>query len=105
MPEAPIVATFNGHVASTQDALIVIEACLQGRRNHLGRRPRQSEEPLLLRSGHVFVYERRSSGITSWQDGVPWSAPVQVGNFEMRRQLATPSGANRVNGMYKINEG
>lgn len=100
MPEAPIVATFHGHVASTRDALIVIEACLVGRLNHLGRRPRQSEEPLLPRSGNVFVYERRSSGITSWQDGVSWSTPVLVGNFEMRRQAVAPFGANRINGRY-----
>lgn len=100
MPEAPIVATLHGHVASTQDALIVVEACLQGLLSHVPRRPRRAEEPLLARSGQIFVYEQRSSGITTWQDGLPWSAPVRVGNFEMRRQLATPSGMAGMNGMY-----
>lgn len=101
MPEAPIVATLHGHVASTQDALIVIEACLQGYLSHLGRRPRRAEEPLLGRSSDIFVYERRSSGIAAWQDGIAWSAPVRVGNFEMRRQLATPTcnGMNGITGM------
>lgn len=100
MPETPIVATFYGHIASTWDALIIIEACLEGKLNHVGRRPRRSEEPLLPRSGNVFVYERQSSGITSWQDGMSWSTPVRVGNFEMRRQLAAsaPSGVNGTNG-------
>lgn len=95
----PIVATLHGHVASTHDALILFEACLQGYLTHLSRRPRRAEVPLLARSGNIFVYERRSSGVTTWQDGIPWSAPVRVGNFEMRRQLATPSGANGMNGM------
>lgn len=100
MPETPIVATFYGHIASTRDALIIIEACLEGKLNHVGRRPRRSEEPSLAQSGNVFVYERQSSGITSWQDGMSWSMPVRVGNFEMRRQLAAsaPSGANGTNG-------
>lgn len=99
MPEAPITVTSHGHVASTLDALIVIEACLRGMLSHVSRRPRPSEEPLLPRNGSIFVYERRSSGISTWRDGIPWSAPVMVGNFEMRRQLATPSGVNGMNGM------
>lgn len=102
MPETPIVATFYGHVASTRDALIIIEACLEGKLNHIGRRPRRSEEPLLPRSGNVFVYERQSSGITHWLDGTSWSTPVRVGNFEMRRQVAATalSGANGSNGTW-----
>lgn len=99
MPEAPIAATYQGHVASTQDALIIIEACLRGNINHIGRRPRASEQATLPRSGNIFVYETQSSGITSWQDGYPWSEPVRVGNFELRRRLASPAGVNRANGV------
>lgn len=95
---AAITATYQGHVASTLDALIIIEGCLRGNINHISRRPRQSEQRSLLRSGNVFVYERRSSGITSWQDGKQWSEPMRVGNFEMRRMLASSSGHSRVNG-------
>lgn len=95
---AAITATYQGHVASTQDALIIIEGCLRGYINHVSRRPRQAEQPALPRSGNIFVYEQRSSGITVWQDGKPWSEPARVGNFEMRCMLASPTGHSRVNG-------
>lgn len=98
MPEAPITTTYQGHAASTQDALVIIEACLRGELNHISRRPRHSELRALPRSGDIFVYEFQSSGITQWQDGVAWSPPVRVGNFELRRQLATPADSNRANG-------
>lgn len=91
MPETGLVPTYLGHVGSTKDALIIIEACLSGYLNHLGRRPRSSEEWTLSQSGNIFVYETRSSGITTWRDGIPWSEPIKVGNFELRRQLASPA--------------
>lgn len=105
MPEAGLAATYLGHVGSTKDALVIIEACLSGYLNHISRRPRSSEEWTLPQSGNIFVYESRSSGITTWRDGIPWSEPIRVGNFELRRQLASPasrsssSNNNRTNGV------
>lgn len=100
MPESALAATYLGHVGSTKDALIIIEACLSGYLNHIGRRPRSSEEWTLPQSGNIFVYEARSSGITTWRDGIPWSEPITVGNFELRRQMASPaSRRSRANGV------
>lgn len=98
MPEAPVTVSYRGHIASTQDALIIIEGCLRGSINHISRRPWESEQPALTRSGNVFVYETRSSGIAAWEDGIPWSEPVRVGNFELSRMLASPSAQSRPNG-------
>lgn len=98
MPDSAIAATYRGHVASTQDALIVIEACFRGVLYHTCRRPRSSEESSLAKSGNIFVYESRSSGIRSWEDGITWSTPQRVGNFELCRQLSSSSGRSRSNG-------
>ncbi|KAG8168254.1 hypothetical protein KVR01_003943 [Diaporthe batatas] len=100
MPDSVIAATYRGHVASTQDALIVIEACLRGVLYHTCRRPRSSEESSLAKSGNIFVYERGSSGIRSWEDGITWSTPQRVGNFEICRQLSSSSGRSRSNGNH-----
>ena len=98
MPDPAIAATYRGHVASTQDALIVFEACLRGVLYHTCRRPRASEESSLAKSGNIFVYESRSSGIRSWEDGITWSTPQRVGNFEICRQLSSSSSRSRSNG-------
>ena len=98
MPDSVIAATYRGQVASTQDALIVIEACLRGVLYHICRRPRASEESSLAKSGNIFVYESRSSGIRSWEDGITWSTPQRVGNFEICRQLSSTSGRSRSSG-------
>lgn len=98
MPDSAIAATYRGHVASTQDALIVIEACFRGVLYHTCRRPRSSEESSLAKSGNIFVYESRSSGIRNWEDGITWSTPQRVGNYEICRQLSSSSGRSRSNG-------
>lgn len=98
MPDSAIAATYRGYVASTQDALIVIEACLRGVLYHTCRRPRSSEESSLAKSGNIFVYESRSSGIRNWEDGITWSTPQRVGNFEVCRQLSSNSSRSRSNG-------
>ncbi|KAI3392929.1 hypothetical protein diail_4978 [Diaporthe ilicicola] len=100
MPDSAIPATYRGHVATTQDALIVVEACLRGVLYHTPRRPRASDEPSLAKSGNIFVYESRSSGIRNWEDGIAWSTPQRVGNFELCRQLSCTSGRSRSNGNH-----
>lgn len=102
MPEPAITPTYNGHIASTRDALIIIEACLTGRLNHIGRRPRESEEAILPSSGNIFVYESRSSGITSWQDGIQWSQAQRVGNLDLRLQSGSSATTSRTNGVWKF---
>ncbi|KAI7778834.1 hypothetical protein LA080_001615 [Diaporthe eres] len=100
MQESAIAATYRGHVASTQDALIIIEACFRGVLYHTCRRPRSSEESSLAKSGNIFVYESRSSGIRNWEDGITWSTPQRVGNFEICRQLSSSSSRSRSNGNH-----
>lgn len=82
--------TFNGHVASTHDALLLFEACLTGALHHVPRRPHDRERSQLIRSGCVFIYEENASGIKRWTDGVPWSPSRILGNFLVYRELLKP---------------
>lgn len=91
MPSAsPLSPTFSGHIASTQDALLLFEACLSGALNHIARRPHDRERVSLIKSGNVFIYEEHSSGIKRWTDGVPWSPSRILGNFLVYRELDRP---------------
>ncbi|TAQ85644.1 hypothetical protein B7494_g6031 [Chlorociboria aeruginascens] len=87
---SPLVPTFQGHIASTQDALILFEACLTGGVSHVPRRPHDRERASLIKSGNVFIYEDHSSGIKRWTDGVPWSPSRILGNFLVYRELERP---------------
>ncbi|KAI0399041.1 Gti1/Pac2 family-domain-containing protein [Xylaria palmicola] len=86
----PLVPTCKGFIGSTMDALILFEACLQGRIAHVPRRPHDRERAELIRSGNIFIYEEHSSGIKRWTDGVPWSPSRILGNFLLYRELEKP---------------
>ncbi len=79
--------TWRGHVNTTMDALVLFEACLLGRMNHVPRRPQDRERDNLIRSGNVFIYEEHSSGIKRWTDGYNWSPSRILNNFLIYREL------------------
>ncbi|KIW15250.1 hypothetical protein PV08_05295 [Exophiala spinifera] len=87
---ASLQPTFRGHVATTQDALILFEACLQGHLSHVPRRPHDRERAHLITSGSIFIYEENASGIKRWTDGVTWSPSRILGNFLVYRELDKP---------------
>ncbi|RFU79195.1 gti1 pac2 family [Trichoderma arundinaceum] len=72
------------------DALILFEACLHGRLNHVPRRPHDRERQELITSGNIFIYEEHASGIKRWTDGVSWSPSRILGNFLIYRELEKP---------------
>ena len=74
--------TYYGYISSTHDALLVIEASLQGTLNPVLRRPNDdNERERLVTSGCVIVYDNRSSGIKRWTDGKLWSSSRIRGGF------------------------
>lgn len=87
---AALQPTFTGHVSTTNDALILFEACLTGQLSHVPRRPHDRERNMLIRSGCVFIYEENASGIKRWTDGVTWSPSRILGNFLVYRELDKP---------------
>lgn len=64
--------TFFGYIHSTEDALLLFEAC---RKNELKLTARRlnSKERREIRSGSVFVFDEHNSGIRRWTDGLLWS--------------------------------
>src|SRR5277367_1329152 len=83
--------TFYGYVGTSNDALLIFEAC---RGNQLlqkvSRRPYDRERARLIKSGNIFVFDDQSSGIRRWTDGVAWSPSRILGNFLVYRQLERP---------------
>ncbi|PVH70698.1 hypothetical protein DL98DRAFT_597599 [Cadophora sp. DSE1049] len=84
--------TFYGKIVSTQDALIVVEACLQDVLMHIPRRPRACDQASLAKNGNVFVYEAHSSGIEVWQDNALWSPGEILDGFLVYRELDSAGG-------------
>ncbi|KAJ4260720.1 Global transcription regulator sge1 [Fusarium torreyae] len=90
MASSPLQPTLNGFVRTTLDALILFEACLSGRINHVPRRPHDRERTELIQSGNIFIYEEHASGIKRWTDSVTWSPSRILGNFLIYRELDKP---------------
>ncbi|ORZ24574.1 Gti1/Pac2 family-domain-containing protein [Absidia repens] len=81
-----IVETFNGYIETTQDSLLVLEACRRCLLPKISRRL-QEKERKLVRSGSVFVFDEKDSGIKRWTDGLVWSPSRILGNFLIYREL------------------
>ena len=88
--EAEFAPTWDGVIHSTQDALLIIEACLSGKLSHVPRRPHDKERGEQIKSGSIFVYEENASGIKRWTDGLTWSPSRIMGNFLVYRELEKP---------------
>lgn len=73
--------TTQGRCITVHDALCVVEFCLQGRGKHAPRQIHSYERQLLIIESNIFVYEKHSSGIDSWNDGREWmDAPASSGS-------------------------
>ncbi|KAG0334772.1 hypothetical protein BG004_000276 [Podila humilis] len=81
-----IVETFHGYIETTQDTLLVFEACRRGLLPRICRRL-QEKERRIVQSGTVFVFDERESGIKRWTDGLVWSPSRILGNFLVYREL------------------
>ncbi|KAL7319160.1 Global transcription regulator sge1 [Mucor circinelloides] len=86
--------TFHGYIETTQDSLLVFEAC---RRNILPKVSRrlQERERRMVRSGSVFVFDEKDSGIKRWTDGLVWSPSRILGNFLIYRELDKKPSASQ----------
>ena len=78
--------TYYGYIQSTDDALLVFEACRLGRLPRTSRRLTQPERRNIT-SGSVFVFEGRESGIKRWTDGLLWSPSRISENFLVYREV------------------
>ncbi|CAG8627300.1 16554_t:CDS:2, partial [Racocetra fulgida] len=88
-----IEPTFIGYIETTQDTLLLFEACRRGNLVKISRRLQEKERKIIT-SGSVFVFDERESGIKRWTDGLLWSPSRILGNFLIYRELdkRTPTG-------------
>lgn len=78
--------TFFGYIETTKDALLIFEACKRGILPRVKRRL-QDKERILIRSGTIFCFDEKESGIKRWTDGFIWSPSRILGNFLIYREL------------------
>ena len=88
--QPPCDPTWRGRIETTNDALLIFEACSQGFLHQCSRRPYNTERQSLIVSGNAFVYEVATSGVKRWTDGIIWSPSRVLTNFLIYRQLNTP---------------
>ena len=80
MTDDSLSPTYHGYIDSTHDALLVIEASLQGTLKPVLRRPNNNEREHLITSGCVLVYNNHSD-VKRWTDGKLWSSSRVRGDF------------------------
>ncbi|KAJ5306043.1 hypothetical protein PENANT_c047G05011 [Penicillium antarcticum] len=85
--------TYYGHVRTSADALILLEACRTGLLPRVQRRWSEKERQL-IRSGSVFVWDEREAGMRRWTDGKSWSASRVSGSFLTYREMEGKRGGN-----------
>ena len=78
--------TYNGHVRTPADAIILFEACRLGLLPRVQRRLSEKERQL-IKSGSVFVWDEREAGMRRWTDGKSWSASRVSGSFLTYREM------------------
>src|SRR5271170_3071326 len=87
--------TYNGHVRTPTDAIILFEACRLGLLPRVQRRLSEKERQL-IRSGSVFVWDEREAGMRRWTDGKSWSASRVSGSFLTYREMEGKRGGSNV---------
>ncbi|UZJ53146.1 hypothetical protein CBS101457_002466 [Exobasidium rhododendri] len=83
---ASMQATHEGYISSTHDALIIFECVARGMMPKITRRLREDERKL-IRSGQIFIFDEKESGIKRWTDGLLWSPSRILWNFLVYRQV------------------
>lgn len=78
--------TYYGLVETVEDAILLVEACRRGMLPRVSRRLGDRDRAL-IRSGSIFVFVERESGIKRWTDGKIWSPSRITGEFLSYRQL------------------
>jgi len=93
LPGLSDMETYNGHVRTPADAIILFEACRLGLLPRVQRRLSEKERQS-IKSGSVFVWDEREAGMRRWTDGKSWSASRVSGSFLTYREMEGKRGGN-----------
>ena len=83
--------TFRGKIDTTNDALLLFEACRLGILKRVPRRLSEAERSTFVQSGAVFVWDEDESGIRRWTDGHSWSPSRIHGSFLLYKEIEPKS--------------
>ena len=83
--------SYWGFLETAGDAQRLADGCLRGSLPVVRRRPTTSEQPSLVQSGHIFVFEETTSGIKRWTDGKRWTPSRVLDAFLVYGEL-NPAG-------------
>ncbi|KAI9658204.1 MAG: hypothetical protein M1829_006808 [Trizodia sp. TS-e1964] len=86
-----MMETYQGHVRTPADAIVLFEACRLGLLPRVQRRLSEKERQS-IRSGSVFVWDEREAGMRRWTDGKSWSASRVSGSFLTYREMEGKRG-------------
>jgi len=89
--------TFYGFVQTTNDALLLFEACRIGKLKRIQRRLSESERLSQVVSGSVFIWDEEESGIKRWTDGKTWSPSRIHGSFLIYKEMEPTSKRKNMN--------
>ncbi|OLY81698.1 cAMP-independent regulatory protein pac2 [Smittium mucronatum] len=78
--------TYFGYIESTNDCLLIFEACRLGILKCVQRRL-SDDERVQISSGSIFVWDEEDSGIKRWTDGKSWSPSRVNGCFLSYHEL------------------
>lgn len=79
--------TFRGKIDTTNDALLLFEACRLGRLKRVPRRLSESERLTHVKAGAIFIWDEDESGIKRWTDGKSWSPSRIHGSFLLYKEI------------------
>ncbi|PWA03029.1 hypothetical protein BB558_000828 [Smittium angustum] len=78
--------TYCGYIDSTNDTLLIFEACRLGLLKYVQRRLTEDERSK-IKSGSIYVWDENESGIKRWTDGKCWSPSRVNGCFLSYHEL------------------
>ncbi|EKG09062.1 Gluconate transport inducer 1/Pac2 [Macrophomina phaseolina MS6] len=85
--------TYHGYLRTRNDAITLFEACRTGLLPRVQRRLSEKERQQ-IRSGSVFVWDERETGMRRWTDGKSWSASRVSGSFLTYREMEGKRGGD-----------
>ncbi|CCE64738.1 hypothetical protein TPHA_0I02350 [Tetrapisispora phaffii CBS 4417] len=98
-----IQPSYQGYIENEQDALLILQAVIDGFLVHVPRRLYDIERPYLIISGNIFIFIEEISGIKRWTDGITWSPSRISTKFLVYREYYRASNNNNNNNNNTIN--
>ncbi|KEY63871.1 hypothetical protein S7711_10110 [Stachybotrys chartarum IBT 7711] len=102
MNKTEVHVTYRGYLSSTEDAQLLLDACLNGSLPQVTRRLGPDEHQTLIKSGHVFICGESVSNIKRWTDGRLWTPRRRSGRFNVYHELENKKeGTPKESGLIK----